>query len=376
MSSMATCFTTAQPDLLCRETHQLWHLRHHTCRTARVMRDDTLVVDVVPDSCRTPCPKTHYYGFDYLRAFMALAVVATHAGLFKEIAAYKIVLYNVFCLAVPTFMLMSLFLFCVRARNASYVFQRLERLLVLFAFWSLLYLFVLRERVDFHFSNPINSLAFIVTGGTPFFWFFSCLAGMTLICHFTIRLPGTLLGLFTAVSALALTALPGLAVANPTCWPFVAVYNPLNFLPFVFIAAWMSQQQQKAGTTALRASTSGIAALCCLYLAISTLEWMWLPDISHVRYSTNTIPSYTRVSVVIGAYTLLNIAFLLNSNRAVPFLIRLLADYSLGIFCVHCFFIMADILPTKPPLARFVAAMSLSMATVGFTRYAVKKGVI
>lgn len=139
---------------------------------------------------------TWYCGIDYLRCFMALAVVAWHVRLFGETGFFNIdeyatytigwvdVLYfHGFLLAVPVFFLIALYMFIDRQTiPLTYLTARIERLSWLFLFWLgaalLIYLDLNNESISelFHFwTDHFDRFAlfFFFQGALPsiiFFW--------------------------------------------------------------------------------------------------------------------------------------------------------------------------------------------------------------
>jgi Acyltransferase family len=114
-----------------------------------------------------------YVGFDYLRALLALAVIAWHVKLFgasdlfqpgqhsqSSIRLSDILNFQVLVLAVPTFFLMSMVLFLerVRHRGAPYFRTRLRHLFLLYVFWVALWTGVTWPEQAHQFANLKSTL--------------------------------------------------------------------------------------------------------------------------------------------------------------------------------------------------------------------------
>ncbi len=63
--------------------------------------------------------------------------------------------------------------------------------------------------------------------------------------------------------------------------------------------------------------------------------------------------------------------------RPAPFLVRLLSDYSLGIYCVHVFVKSAGFITAVPfPFLRCLAVMGASIALIAFLRHSLARRMI
>ncbi len=141
----------------------------------------------------------HFHGFDYARCVLALAVVALHTSAFGTSAYARAVYDHVLSLAVPSFFLISLFLFADKGQTGGRpafsphrAARAAVRLLVRPARRSYSVIPV-RSLHALHSITGFVRLA--VKGGNAVFYFFSCLALMTLVASMACRLAPRLLWL-------------------------------------------------------------------------------------------------------------------------------------------------------------------------------------
>ena len=92
---------------------------------------------------------SHVHGFDYARCMLAVLVVALHTRALGLSARADVVYDHFFSLAVPSFMLISLFLFVAKGEVPGRGFvPRVQRLVLLFVFWSAAYAVVFHKTDD------------------------------------------------------------------------------------------------------------------------------------------------------------------------------------------------------------------------------------
>jgi len=75
-----------------------------------------------------------------------------------------------------------------------------------------------------------------------------------------------------------------------------------------------------------------------LYIAFAAVEWgLQLNDPSLMVAVKQKLPSYSRVSLVFGAYCLFLLA--LGVNHSANTVIKFMSYYSLSVYCLHMFFL-------------------------------------
>jgi hypothetical protein len=186
----------------------------------------------------------------------------------------------------------------------------------LYLFWVGLYTFALGGwaslggAVSHH--NIGGVLAYILTGGHSLFYFLVALIFLTFISYAFRELPTWVLFVALVVTVVLVAALSGTEVGHPTVY--------LVFVPFVPLAF--------VGLLACRGSVGlpWINLIAALSLTAALIEWHY-----------NLDASYSRASVIGFSTVLFLLA--LRVKKAAPTPIVTLADCSLGVYCLHVFFI-------------------------------------
>ncbi len=256
-----------------------------------------------------------YHGFDYVRCFACVAVVAIHTDVFisSGLAPLRIVGRNVILLAVPLFLLMSLYLF---GQQGSPLRQRLTRYAWLYGFWVVLLTMSFNGvKVlggDLQHFKVGGILAYLLTGGFSPYYFFVSLMFVTCVYFAFRRLPTWGLKLAVVGSVVLSAVAWGLEAEHPT--PYL-VFVPFLPLPFIVLLA-------SRGEMPLR----WIGLLAGLSLAAAVIEWRWQVD-----------AAYSRASVVGFATVIFLLA--LRVKAPAPQWVATLADCTLGVYCLHVFLI-------------------------------------
>jgi peptidoglycan/LPS O-acetylase OafA/YrhL len=331
-------------------------------------------------------------GFDYLRAIMALAVVALHSDMFPEsilqnrslpehatLAWGDIIEFNVFALAVPTFIIISIYLFLNKAPDVVYFRDRLLRLSVLYVFWVSLWIYV--ERLNTStlavVLNPRTILPFLVSGANSLYYFLFSLLVLTIVAWCTRRLSRRNLWLLFVTTTALLWILPALVILQPSLSALSTFYSPVNFLPCVF-AAGLFLSYKRSGVFAVQDKTyvRACVAFGALWLCTSAIEWSWMISAAHFPGNSYCFPAYTRISVILGSVCVVLLSYTIVGP--VPWAVHKFAQLSLGIYCVHPFILRIKLLRHLPwfPFSRFVAIVVLSILVAGFVRFAIRQRVI
>jgi len=334
--------------------------------------------------CFWASPKNRFGGFDYLRAFFSIVVVALHANLFNFFVGKPrlnfisdILNLNIGYLAVPIFLQVSLFLFCLKREQAGhqyFVQKRLPKLLSLYLFWSISKLtfdFLFKEDSwtnSIKVQSLIDLAAFIIGGGNTIFYFFFSLLFLTLITELLILFFGNqklsidklsisyylLIG-----SSLLIFSFPLIDIIYGNEM-LTNVINPINFLPYIFTSIIVAQEFNSGKLENLTSEYRlKIIALSLLFLFLAGLEWFIFKDASHSRL----FPHYSRLSLVVASWIFLYLA--LFSIQQVPTPISFLAGCSLGIYGFHTFFLdymssfnsIPQIIPGMSILIKFMIAL-------------------
>ena len=276
----------------------------------------------------------YYHGFDYLRALFSFFVLAMHHQLFNIIdgnyaaAGYtitlgKIVVFNIFTLAVPGFLMISLFLFIKKKRSTlAGNLKRLKPVLALYIFWVALWILIRRQTPEPGF---IRFILFLVRGGYSVFYFFFTLLCLQLLACLLMNLNPRINWVLLVLSLLANYIYPRLNMVHPCFRILVAYYNPLSFLPCLFAAQLLVYYENKIH----QYFSLLLVVLGVLFLAATALEWLTLVHPHHLQILIAPFPTNARPSPAIGTVLLFIIA--LNVKQAVPRPIKIISNFSLGL---------------------------------------------
>lgn len=156
----------------------------------------------------------------------------------------------------------------------------------------------------------------------------------------------------------------------------------MNFLPYIFIAALVSRKGDDGdGWFSSLSFKALVAVILVLTIVAAVCEWHWLPNQNHFTYNGGcAIPAYTRLSIVGATSVVFLLSFYIRrpSWRWVGFL----ADYSLGIYCLHFFVIslyqqlFGTPVPFPQHLAEFAFVLAASAILAFFARRAFSKRLI
>ena len=344
-----------------------------------------------------------YYGLHYLRAIMITAIVVWHSKLLGDLSLSNIsyyqkhpvtlsiiICFQFFLLAVPTFFLMSLFLFSKSVRSKKYyLFSRLEKLGYSYLFWSGLFvLSAYRCELSTIYvlltSNINNLISFIAGEGIGVFYFYFSLMILMILSFFCTKLSRSILWVLSASSVFLFWVIPVFVIThnppvimNPYDASIIVYWNPLNFFPYAFIASlvakYFKDDHLDTGSFYFKAV---ISLILLIFIGASVCEWLWIIGRSSL-VNSGYIPPYMRISVAAGATFLFLISFYIK--REPGRLISFLSDYSLGIFCLHTFVMgfYLEFIGTPPNVPLFfIYAMVLSSILAYLARRAFSIGVI
>jgi hypothetical protein len=128
---------------------------------------------------KTTEPTTYFHGFDYLRVILCIFVVALHTGILgwalfivptsgvTSITLKDIVFVNIFYVAVPAFLLLSLFLYVHNMKNKiGYFRKRVVYLVTIYIFWSLIYMGLSDGGIT---VSKLLDARYIISGGNLLF---------------------------------------------------------------------------------------------------------------------------------------------------------------------------------------------------------------
>ncbi|MBD2202763.1 acyltransferase family protein [Calothrix sp. FACHB-1219] len=355
------------------------------------------------NSSNTNLEKIH--AFDYLRAISCLFVIALHSNISCIFDQYQrihsLLIFNLFDLAVPLFFQISLILFFLkREKQPDYFYKKsLLKLFKLYIFWGLFsQLFSLT--LDFHkkyfisIKDVINSqisihnlLVFILTdGNSASFYFFFSLFFLTALAELFVsylesnqkdnQINSEVISyVFLIFSCTIVFVLPLIQISlGEEFSGLTVVFNPLNFIPYIFSSFLISKSlSQKPIDSNYNLNNPQIWSLITLYFSFLFIEWQYFnqPIIWGWGVANKEgLPIYSRVSLVLCSWLITLISFKITSSP--PWIIKLISDFSLGIYCLHIFFILIIIrlFPEQayPDYVNYLIFFGLLVVTIPITK--------
>lgn len=331
--------------------------------------------------------KIRYYGFDHLRGLACLTVVFFHCQVLNPLLKVPVLAdlvniasYNIFPLAVPIFFQISLFLTYSKGGDAQYIiYRKIPQLLKIFGFWTFVGVFVevieaywFHKNLDFPSIKDARELiSWILQGGVSWELYFlvslmiiTVSAALNQYLYRKTNRSIELQGLFLVVSCLSLYI-----------YQF-PLWHPCNFLPYIFSSLIVYQLYQNNPTFLdYKKHFKILIGLSILFVIMSAIEWVGM-------YDSNgwvLLPPYSRASLVVGGSLIFYIGLILKEPPRG--LLLLIANYSLGIYCLHVRFmtllnsgksVWARVLPGSLKFLEssllFVLVLILSIATVKYLR--------
>jgi surface polysaccharide O-acyltransferase-like enzyme len=297
-------------------------------------------------------PREKIQGFDYLRAVFCLTVVVVHVSLMDpgklggNLAdnLTNIFHYNFTLLAVPVFLQVSLFLYYKNRefKGSDYFAKsRLPSLLKPYLLWTLIFTLTKGSFQSFDFGNPKYVLLFLITGGYSIFYFFFSLLVLTACAEMMIRLfnvktSWARYGININYLLLIASCVFILAFQVSSYRGFTEIWNPFNFMPYVFSSFIILHDFRQAPERPDLARVK-LPILATAYLVLSFVEWKYLLGLPSAGVWEGLVPTYARLSLVFGAWAL-TYAALLYAPQAPP-LVQKVSSYSMGIYCLHAFLV-------------------------------------
>jgi len=274
-----------------------------------------------------------YNGLDWLRVIFTAFVVGMHLNLISlfspgdGVCWLDVVGSDLFCLAVPGFLIISFFLQIIVKEDAAAFRKRLWRLSALYVFWvSLWTAWTWRGRS----ATPLPLGEFLLRGGGWAFYFFTVILLLAPLARFA----GTLSVRVAAWIALCCLLVNfGLLLELrhlDFLWTRLEIYWwPAAFISTPFLARVLS------GSRDGLVPRQCLGWLCVAYLVGAGIEWgVRAPD-SLAGTVRIFLPEYLRIAPMVGAA--LATALAIGIQRRPPVWVSFLARNALGIFCLHCF---------------------------------------
>ena len=289
-----------------------------------------------------------YVGIDYVRALFSVCVVAVHLGYIAPSSVFDQELYThhqftwsdfinfyVLLLAVPMFLIVSHYLSLRKPADWSVCLRQLKRIACLGVFWTLLYLVFIHQGFRGWWpGSPRRMVTFLVSaGGTPYYFFVS-LIGLTVLTYVVRSIRTRYIVVLFALTTAWVSILPFLAKATGI-YKLAIYWNPMSFLPYPFAAILVSRLRD--GPLGRRCQTHLVIAWLLSCLLAMVVDWIAYPDAGFFTVTNSAIPAYSRPSLVFLSTAVLFLAVKVRPgpNAVISFMSR----YSLGLYCLHPFFL-------------------------------------
>jgi surface polysaccharide O-acyltransferase-like enzyme len=317
---------------------------------------------------------SHFDGFDYLRFFFMVMVLFAHTDFFAYFgnqyaknhgpgANFWDVLYlQVQSCAVPTFVLMSMVLFCAKPPTLSRAWNRIKKLGYLYGFW-------VGAWVVHSGLRPAPTLygvvEFLVRGGGWVLYTFFVLMLMTLVCCLAEKMKkfnswlGPLLAIMVIICTFAY-------LVDDLKWTRKMYYwVPFSFVFAPFIAVWLTPKIHELRESGkLRWKVAGIFIILAVISAF--IEWHFsAAEKLHLEWRS-FLPKHARPSVHFTAVAVIVLSLAIQTKA--PRWVLFFARNSLGVYCLHPFILrgvaqpVIDLVnPIAPNLSILAAVVVLAV---------------
>ncbi len=251
--------------------------------------------------------------------------------------------FHLLLLAVPTFIFMSIFLYATKPIATTRLRKSLVRGSILLTFWPsvmILYIGGYQAILAMVPDSPVGFIYVVLRAGNTNYYFFSSLMVCLFTAHIFLLLNPRVKLLLFLFSVALLASLPELT--RWTRFPQLSAYwSPLNFIAITFAAVLTAQNKDLI----LRNRRALLALSFFLYVLFSVLEWRFSVGEIFFAGQGYALPIYTRTSLMFAVFALIVIA--LDPRIKSVGLVKYMATYSLGLYCLHPFLIS--------PARKFVA---------------------
>lgn len=284
-------------------------------------------------------------GFDYMRVFFMVSVIAGHVNLITGLAAQRAgeigpgpnfwdhFYFDVQSTAVPSFILISTLLFCVKPVTWESTLKRLTKLGYLYIFWVSAWIVHSKPILK---PGVLGLIELTLRGGGWLFYFIAVLILMTLLTAGISALKGRgrLLGYAVSVGAFLATVL---WVSHDHHWTKGSYYwVPTCFALLPCFALWLAPRMESLIED--RASRLRLAAglLACGVVA-ALVEWHFSAPGSLIDESRKWVPKHARFSIHFDAAMIVVLSLGIRCKPG--WIVSFLARNALGIYCLHGFIV-------------------------------------
>jgi hypothetical protein len=284
-------------------------------------------------------------GFDYLRVFFMVSVIAGHVNLITGLAAQRAgeigqgpnfwdhFYVDLQSTAVPSFILISTLLFCVKPVTWESTLKRLTKLGYLYIFWVSAWIVHSKPMMK---PGVLGLIELVLRGGGWLFYFISVLILMTLLTVGISALKGRwrLLGYAVSVGAFLATVLwvshdhrwtQGQYYWVPTCFALLPCFA-LGLAPRL-----ESLIEDRSARWRLAAGLLACGVVAAL------VEWHFAAPASLIEETRKWVPKHARFSISFDAAMIVVLSLGIRCKPG--WIVSFLARNALGIYCLHGFIV-------------------------------------
>jgi hypothetical protein len=275
-------------------------------------------------------------GFDWLRTFFILFVVCMHlcsmqtlAGTCESVTVFDVIQFNVFCTAVPGFLLISHFLLLQKTHSYSGFRKRILDFVYLYVFWVAAWVLVTKSTPEHSVKGLVE---FILRGGGWAYYYFSVLLINSLLCMGLHRLATKYIIIGLLLTAMCVVFL-FLHLASEHLWMTTFTYWwPVCFIALPFLSCLLSRYVNQI-MNSQRLWTYMIIVSVATAVSLTFMEWQFSGPAGKLALRP-FLPDYLRISLSLSAF-----AIVIGSLKITyaPRVIKFISKNSLGIFCTHVF---------------------------------------
>lgn len=291
-------------------------------------------------------------GISWLRALLSVSVVAWHMNSFGKSLIFDkngyvrhvftlsdLINFQVLILAVPTFFLISCYLYARKNHTMRYCKERVGRFAILAVSWTVaivIWISGYRGLVSLRPTSLQSFMMTVLSAGHTLYYFFVSLIILTIVTHIFSKLSTILNVIMFVLACVLIFVLPQITITY-SLYALSAFWNPMNFVPYPFAAILFARYER------FFVERNPQLFIIIVLLAAATLagfyEWRFYINGIFFDGQGYALPAYTRLSVVCLSILLLSIGLTkrIRTNGVIDFM----SKQSLSLYCLHPFFIVS-----------------------------------
>ena len=305
-----------------------------------------------------------YHGFDWLRTIFICFVLLMHLNFTQgmssgvaEVTVFDLLQYNVLCLAVPGFLLISSYLLVTHCQTWAAYAKKIKGMMALYLFWVGAWILVTKPTPEMTIGGVAE---FFLRGGGWAYYFFAVLVINSIVTALIHRCSSKLIWSGFALSVILSQGVFHAMANQQHAWTRVQTYWwPLCFISIPFVAILASRYRSILAANK-RLWGIVVIALVVATFGLAMVEWQFCAEAGLLKMRT-FLPDYLRASLVFGSTLLLLLALRLNYS---PWIVKWISKNSLGIFCLHVFMLGAVASKVQSKLPNHVVATLVTVVTV------------